>query len=159
MNFVAPALSEADVADVATLFRAYAEGLGVDLSYQGFAAELAGLPGGYAPPAGALLLARDEAERAVGCVALRPLGGGACEMKRLYVSRAARGAGLGAALAKSACAEAARIGHRELRLDTLPEMKAAQALYRAMGFVETTPYYAGAPAGTIFLALPLTVAA
>lgn len=154
---IAPAAGAADIAAAARLLRSYAAGLGVDLSYQGFAAEVAGLPGAYAPPGGALLLARAGGE-AVGCVALRASGPGA-EMKRLYVAPAGRGEGLGERLARAALAEAARLGHRSVRLDTLPDMAAAQALYRKLGFVPAAPYYAGAPAGTIFLSCPLPVPA
>ena len=131
------AATAADVADVRGLFEAYAASLEIDLGYQGFAAELAGLPGSYAPPAGALLLARDAAGPALGCVALRPLAdAGVCEMKRLYVAPAARGLGLGAALVAAILAEARRIGYREIRLDTLPTMASAIALYRRAGFAE-----------------------
>lgn len=154
---IAPATTEADIAAAARLFRAYAAALGVDLSYQGFAAELAALPGDYAPPGGALLLARAGGE-AVGCVALRPSGDGA-EMKRLFVAPAGRGHGLGERLARAALAEAVRLGHRSVRLDTLPDMAAAQALYAKLGFVPVPPYYAGAPAGTIFMSCRLPVPA
>src|SRR4051794_27904789 len=93
-----PVASPDDLAAAAALFEAYAASLGVDLSYQGFAAELAGLPGHYAPPSGALLLARGPDGRPLGCVALRPMAGDCCEMKRLFVSPDARGLGLGRAL-------------------------------------------------------------
>lgn len=153
---IAPARSRQDLAAVADLFAGYAASLPVDLGYQDFAAELAGLPGKYAPPAGELLLARDAAGAALGCVALRPLpADGACEMKRLFLAPAARGLGLGRALA-GAIVEAARArGYRELRLDTLPGMTAALALYEQMGFRRIAPYYAPTPDGTIFLALTL----
>lgn len=151
---IAPA-SAADLAAVAKLFRAYAAGLSVDLAYQGFAAELAGLPGRYAPPGGALLLARGPDGAPLGCVALRALEPGVAEVKRLYVAPAGRGHGLGRALALAVLAEATRLGHREARLDTLPEMAAAQALYRALGFAPVPAYYASPVAGTRFLARPL----
>lgn len=144
-----------DLAAVARLFAAYAASLDIDLGYQDFAAELAGLPGEYAPPAGELLLARAADGEPIGCVALRPLGDGACEMKRLYVGPAGRGQGHGQALMAAIVAEARSIGYRELRLDTLPTMVAAQALYRAAGFAPVAPYYEGAPAGTLFMGLPL----
>ena len=163
---IAGAETTADLADVARLFRAYADGLGVDLGYQGFERELAGLPGSYAPPAGALLLARAESDgSAIGCVGVRPAprstspdsNGPAswCEMKRLYVTPAARGLGLGRALMDAAIAAAGLAGYREIRLDTLPSMTAAIAMYRAAGFTATPPYYDGAPAGTLFLARPI----
>lgn len=152
---IQPAQGPADLACMADLFRAYAASLPVDLGYQDFEAELAGLPGKYAPPAGALLLARAPDGAPLGCAALRPLGDGVCEMKRLYLDPAARGSGLGRALA-AAVADAARaLGYRELRLDTLPGMTAALALYRAMGFSEIAAYYAPTPPGTVFLALRL----
>jgi GNAT superfamily N-acetyltransferase len=144
-----------DLADIRTLFQAYADGLSVDLAYQDFAAELAGLPGKYAAPHGALLLARDAAGQALGCVALRPLGDGLCEMKRLYVAPPARGTGLGAALMKAIIVAARRLGYRAMRLDTLADMTAAQAMYAAAGFYPIPPYYDGAAPGTIFLELLL----
>jgi len=154
---ISAATTDADIVDVAALFQDYANGLGVDLGYQDFAAELAGLPGKYAAPAGALLLARGLDGTALGCVALRPLeAAGCCEMKRLYVAPAGRGSGLGRALTEAVVAQARRIGYRELRLDTLPFMQTAMALYGAMGFVPIPPYYETPIAGTRFLALDLT---
>jgi ribosomal protein S18 acetylase RimI-like enzyme len=157
---IAPARTAEDLQGVAALFGAYAAGLNIDLGFQNFAAERAGLPGAYAPPAGALLLARSAAaeteEAPLGCVALRPLPTqGCCEMKRLYVSPAARGLGLGQALVRAILAEAARIGYREMRLDTLPSMTRAIALYHAAGFAPVPPYYNTPLAGTLFLGRPL----
>jgi GNAT superfamily N-acetyltransferase len=140
-----------DLDDARVLFRAYAASLPVDLGYQGFEAELATLPGKYAGPDGALLLARDRTGAAIGCVGLRPLADGCSEMKRLYVSPAARGLGLGRALMDAVVAEASRLGYREIRLDTLPTMSAAIAMYRGAGFEPVPAYYDTAPAGTIFL--------
>jgi ribosomal protein S18 acetylase RimI-like enzyme len=149
---IAPATSPADLKAAARLFQAYADSLDIDLSYQDFTAELAGLPGKYAPPAGALLIARDPKGEALGCVALRPIAPeGCCEMKRLYVAPAGRGLGLGRALVAAILEEAVRIGHREMRLDTLPSMTAALALYRDAGFVPIARYYDTPVAGTIFL--------
>jgi ribosomal protein S18 acetylase RimI-like enzyme len=141
-----------DLGAVATLFRAYADSLSVDLSYQGFEEELAALPGAYAPPAGALLIARSAAGEPLGCVGVRPLGEpGACEMKRLHTTPAARGAGIGRALAVAAIEAARQAGYCAMRLDTLPAMIAAQTLYRRLGF-ETTPAYYDSPVpGTIFM--------
>jgi ribosomal protein S18 acetylase RimI-like enzyme len=134
---------------VAALFRDYAASLGVDLSFQGFEAEVAALPGTYAPPSGALLLAVPPP---LGCVALRKLPEpGACEMKRLYVGPDARGMGLGRALAVAAIEAATRIGYRTMRLDTLPAMATAQALYRDLGFETTEAYYDTPVAGTLFM--------
>ena len=153
---IRPARAPADLAAAAALFRAYAASLPVGLDYQDFDAELAGLPGKYAPPAGELLVAFDADGAPLGCVALRALpADGACEMKRLYLDPAARGSGLGRALAGRVVETARGLGYRELRLDTLPSMGAAQALYADMGFIEVAPYYAPTPEGTVFLALRL----
>ncbi|HYH20417.1 MAG TPA: GNAT family N-acetyltransferase [Azospirillum sp.] len=153
---IEPAESAADIDATARLFRAYASSLDIDLSYQDFAAELAGLPGKYAPPAGALLIARGPHGDSLGCVALRPIApDGCCEMKRLYVAPEGRGLGLGRALVDTIIGEAVRIGYREMRLDTLPTMAAARALYRKAGFVPIKPYYDTPVAGTLFLGRPL----
>ncbi|MBK9081530.1 MAG: GNAT family N-acetyltransferase [Rhizobiales bacterium] len=152
-GFVVAPAGPADLRDVARLFRAYAGSLPVDLAYQGFADELAGLPGRYAPPAGALLIARGADGAALGCVALRALAPpDICEMKRLYVAPPARGLRLGRALAEAVLDAARALGYREIRLDTLPTMADAQALYARLGFVETAPYYDTPVAGTAFLA-------
>ncbi len=153
---IGPVGTAADLAAVARLFAAYAASLGVDLAYQDFAGELAGLPGKYAPPDGALLLARDPRGEALGCVALRPMPfAGCCEMKRLFVAPQGRGLGLGRALVEAIVAAAAGIGYREMRLDTLPFMTEAIALYRTLGFAPIAPYYDTPVAGTIFLARAL----
>lgn len=153
---IGPARSAADLAEAARLFDAYASGLGIDLSFQDFAAELASLPGKYAPPAGELLIARDPRGEALGCVALRPIAPtGCCEMKRLYVAPPGRGLGLGRALVEAIIGEAVRIGYREMRLDTLPTMVEAVAIYRRMGFAPIPPYYHNPVAGAVFLARPL----
>lgn len=188
-----------DLPAITQLFRAYAASLPIDLGYQGFEGELASLPGKYAPPRGALLIARDAAGAALGCVAMRPLPspqgegvthsatGGAdapssesvapsslpsrselrdtlpsreglvsvCEMKRLYVAPEGRGAGLGCALAEAIIEAARGAGYREMRLDTLANMAGAQALYRALGFVEIAPYYDTPIEGTVFMGLRL----
>jgi len=144
-----------DLDEIAQLFRAYEAHIDVDLSYQGFADELATLPGKYALPRGQLLIARNADGAAIGCVALRPVDApGCCEMKRLFVSQQGRGLGLGRALAEAVIAEAAKLGYAELRLDTLPTMHEAIALYRKLGFVPIAPYYA-AREGTLFMALSL----
>lgn len=134
------------------LFREYADGIGVDLAYQGFETELGALPGGYASPAGALLLAVSGDGRPVGCVAVRRLPEPAtCEMKRLHTRPDARRRGVGRALALAAIEAATQVGYRVMRLDTLPTMMAAQALYRQLGFEVTPPYYSSPVAGTIFM--------
>lgn len=150
------ASSPAEIEAVRMLFQAYVDSLGVDLAYQGIGGELAGLPGKYAPPGGELLLAQDVTGKALGCVAMRPLDeAGCCEMKRLYVVPAGRGLGLGRALAQSAIAVARQRGYTEMRLDSLPFMGDAQALYRQLGFAEIPPYYQTPVAGTLFMSLKL----
>jgi ribosomal protein S18 acetylase RimI-like enzyme len=146
------AATSADMDAVGALFREYAAALGVDLSYQGFAAELAGLPGVYAAPDGALLIALSAAGEAIGCVAVRKLSEpGICEMKRLYARPEARRTGAGRALAMAAIKAATGIGYVRMRLDTLPAMTAAQNLYRELGFVAVPAYYGSPIAGTIFM--------
>jgi ribosomal protein S18 acetylase RimI-like enzyme len=142
-----------EMTTVAVLFRGYAASLGVDLSFQGFEGELTSLPGAYAAPGGSLLLAvSPQTADPLGCVAIRKLAeAGACEMKRLYVSPDARGMGLGRALAVAAMETAIRTGYRTMRLDTLPLMSSAQALYRSLGFEATRPYYDTPVAGTMFM--------
>jgi putative acetyltransferase len=136
------------------LFVEYAQSIATDLEYQGFAAELAALPGPYAPPSGGLLIAYAGHE-AAGCAAFRALDRGVAEMKRLYVRPNHRGAGLGRRLV-AAIMEAARAGgYVELRLDTLPRMASAQALYRTLGFIEIPPYNDNHLPGTRFYSLQL----
>ena len=134
------------------LFKQYQNQLGIDLCFQGFATELAQLPGDYAPPRGCLLLAMN-AGAAVGCVALRPLDAERCEMKRLFVEPPGRGLGAGRALVKQIVAEARALGYAEMLLDTLPSMIAAQALYREFGFQDTAPYCHNPLPGVRFLSL------
>jgi ribosomal protein S18 acetylase RimI-like enzyme len=148
---IAPVRTDNDLAATAALFVAYAASLDVDLSYQDFEVELATMPGLYAPPDGELMLARALDGKPVGCVALRPIASGRCEMKRLYVSPLARGRGLGKALAEAAIDAAERIGYREMRLDSLPSMADAQALYRKLGFDVVEPYYDSPVPGTVFM--------
>jgi ribosomal protein S18 acetylase RimI-like enzyme len=143
-----------DVAAVRGLFLEYQKSLGVDLCFQDFDRELAGLPGDYAPPHGRLLVARGESEP-VACVALRRLALGTCEMKRLYVRPAHRGLGLGRALAEAVIGEARRAGYERMRLDTLPSMAEAAALYERLGFQDIEPYYANPVPGARFLQLEL----
>lgn len=153
---IAAARTAQDIAATAALFADYAASLPVDLAYQDFDAELAALPGKYAPPGGDLLLARDEAGAPLGCVGLRPIPPqGCCEMKRLFLRPAARGLGLGRALTAAAIETARGLGYRELRLDTLPTMTTAMTLYGQLGFERIEPYYAPTPAGTVFMALRL----
>lgn len=142
--------SAAEMAEARRIFREYADHLGVDLCFQGFEQELAGLPGDYAPPRGRLLLAVDG-ERVAGCVALRPISAGVCEMKRLYVRPEFRGTGLGRRLAIEIMRQGRQIGYRQMRLDTLPIMKEAIALYRSLNFREIGPYRHNPVEGALFM--------
>ena len=148
------AASADDVALVRELFIEYAASLGFDLSFQGFDREVASLPGDYAPPRGALLLAVDGSVPA-GCVGLRAWDEDTCEMKRLYVRSAHRGKGAGSSLVRRLLEEARTRGYRRMRLDTVPGMDAAIALYRAAGFREIAPYRANPIPGALFLELEL----
>jgi putative acetyltransferase len=151
---LAEALDDESVAACRALFVEYQQGLGVSLCFQGFDAELASLPGAYARPHGRLLLARVVGEPA-GCVALRPLGGGDAEMKRLYIRDPYRGMGLGRMLAECAIDEARALGYRSLKLDTLPGMREAQRLYEDLGFADTTAYNDNPVSGVRFMSLAL----
>jgi GNAT superfamily N-acetyltransferase len=154
---IAPVRTANDLASTVRLFGAYASSLDIDLSYQDFEVEMEAMPGKYAPPAGELLLARQSNGTPVGCVGLRPIEPhGCCEMKRLYVSPKARGFGLGERLVDVVVKEAERIGYREMRLDTLPSMTGAIALYRKLGFEPMEPYYDTPVIGTIFMRRSLT---
>lgn len=133
-------VSGADIEIARTLFREYAEELGVDLCFQGFEQELAALPGVYSRPQGFIFLA-SLGEEPVGCIALKPLQHGVCEMKRLFVRPSGRGFGLGRQLAELCVSEARRIGYREMWLDTLGHLTTAIALYHSMGFQDRAPYY------------------
>ena len=182
-----PRIVQADtkqlIQHTASLFREYASGLSVNLSFQDFEKELAGLPGGYAPPEGRLLLAflnenLEPSQRAsssvspasatsfassasfsprlAGCIAMRKTDSSTCEMKRLYVRPEFRGHRLGRTLALAAIHAAREIGYQRMRLDTLPEMAEAQILYRSLGFKEIPPYRFNPIAGTRYLELDLT---
>jgi ribosomal protein S18 acetylase RimI-like enzyme len=152
---IAPATTPADIEEIRALFFEYGASLGVDLKFQGFDDELASLPGAYAPPDGRLLLAR-AAGTVIGCVGLRPHAPGICEMKRLYVRPGHRALKAGRTLAEAVIAEARAGGYRAMRLDTLPGMAAAQALYTALGFRDIPPYYQNPIAGTRYCELDLT---
>lgn len=136
------------------LFLEYVEWLGIDLAFQNFAGELAALPGDYASPHGVLLLAWNGQSPA-GCVALRPLRHGVCEMKRLFVRPAFRGTGLGRGLAESVIGAARDRGYLSMRLDTIASMKEAVSLYESLGFVRTEPYCHNPLPGAMFMELVL----
>jgi putative acetyltransferase len=163
------ASSPTQVAQARELFLEYAQSLGFSLCFQNFDEELAGLPGGYAPPDGCLLLAEYEGQLA-GCVALHKLdarteaesdgnlvvGSGVCEMKRLYLRPAFRGKGLGRIIADRIIAEARQIGYKHLRLDTVePVMKDAVVMYRRLGFREIAPYCNNPMPGALYMELVL----
>jgi len=151
---IRPASSIADVETARTLFREYEKSLGISLCFQNFVEEVAALPGAYAPPEGRLLLAT-VGDAAAGCVALRKIGEGIGEMKRLYVRPAHRGTGLGRRLTEALLDEARSMGYRAIRLDTLPTMKEAQALYLSLGFTDIPPYNDHPLEGTRFMELRL----
>jgi putative acetyltransferase len=146
--------SREQMEQVQTLFSEYASSLEFDLSFQDFENELKRFPGEYAPPSGSALLAMEGGEIA-GCVALRDLGKDVCEMKRLYVRPPFRRKGVGKALAIAVIEEARRIGYRRMRLDTVPSMKEAIELYRALGFKEIMPYRHNPIQGALFMELKL----
>jgi putative acetyltransferase len=137
------------------LFVEYAASLGFDLCFQNFDKELANLAGDYTPPDGRLLLATYE-KKIAGCVALRKITDSICEMKRLYVRPGFQGKGIGKELAIAIIEEARKIGYTYMRLDTVPSMREAMALYRSLGFKEIAPYRHNPIDGTIFMELTLS---
>lgn len=157
IEFITPA-TPAHLQATRLIFQEYAEQLGVDLCFQNFEAELAGLPGDYAAPQGCLILALVDGEIA-GCCAMRPLDTvdypNACEMKRLYVRNGFRRLGLGRQLAEEVLDAARVAGYRSLLLDTLNDMEAARALYEDLGFKSIPPYYHNPIAGAHYLKVDL----
>ncbi len=143
------------VAHARVLFQEYAAAIAAEVCFRSFEEELASLPGAYGPPRGLLLLtyAGDEP---IGCVALRDLGQRSAEMKRLYVRPSRRAAGAGRALVEAIIASAASLNYRRIRLDTLPSMTRAIALYQELGFVRVDPYGPGAAAGALFFEVALS---
>jgi carbonic anhydrase len=151
---VLTASNTAELEQVRQFFRNYAAWLGVDLSYQGFADEVANLPGAYGEADGRLFYATFDGQPA-GCVGIRRFSEGVCEMKRLYVDPAFRGHGVGRKLALAAIKAAHELGYRRILLDTVPSMRIAVKLYRELGFSEAPAYYPSPVEGTIFLTLDL----
>jgi len=151
---IVQAESQKDLNQVRELFREYTTSLGFNLCFQNFDIELAELPGDYVPPSGRLLLII-YATKMAGCVALRNMGEGVCEMKRLYVRPAFRGKGIGKTLALAIIKEARHIGYKCMRLDTVPAMKEAISLYRSLGFKDIEPYRYNPIEGAIFMELKL----
>ncbi len=152
---IVEATTAADIDHSRRLFRVYADWLNVDLCFQDFEAELAGLPGAYAPPRGRLLLAKAGGEVA-GCVGLRPLAEGLCEMKRLWVEPGFEGRGIGRALAEAIVEEGRKIGYKAMRLDTMPKrLKAAGRIYQKLGFKEIPDYYHNPLDGVVMYECPL----
>jgi len=140
-----------DVEDARAIFREYEQWLGMSLCFQSFEEELADLPGKYAPPSGRLYLARIDGET-VGCIALRQIEEGICEMKRLFLRDSARGKGVGVSLIEKVISDAIEIGYKKMRLDTYPpKMGKAVSLYEAQGFYEIPPYYHNPHDGVLFM--------
>jgi putative acetyltransferase len=147
--------SEEEINLARQLFREYEKWIDVDLCFQSFEKELAGLPGSYAPESGRLLLAYSDQELA-GCIALRRISNETCEMKRLFLRPEFHGRGLGRTLAEKMISEAREMGYSRMRLDTIPgKMDKAIALYRSLGFKEIAPYYDNPVAGATFMELLL----
>jgi ribosomal protein S18 acetylase RimI-like enzyme len=150
MISIVPARAEKDLRQAKILFEEYAATLDFALDFQNFEEELAGLPGGYAPPEGCLLLASYR-DQVAGCVALRRIDRDICEMKRLFVRPSFRHLGIGKSLAQTVIQEAKKKGYTRMRLDTVPSMKEAQALYGSLGFEPISSYCHNPIPGALFL--------
>ena len=149
---IVQAITEESIENAKTLIREYAESLEFDLGFQNFDQEMGDFPGEYALPKGRLYIAMDK-NQPVGCVALRDLGDGICEMKRLYVIPNYRGRHIGRLLAKTVIKAAGELGYERIRLDTIPSMRQANMLYTALGFKEITPYRFNPIEGAAFFEL------
>ena len=147
---IVQATTPSHIQSIGALFREYEAFLQVDLCFQRFEEELASLPGKYAPPQGALLLALADGQTA-GCVAMRPLNGSMCEMKRLFVQPAYLGRGIGKKLALAVMEHARAAGYARMRLDTLEKLGPALSLYAALGFQPCPPYYDNPLPGVVYL--------
>jgi putative acetyltransferase len=154
MTEIQTAILPDEIPVIKELFQEYADSLSFDLDFQDFREELETLPGKYRAPDGSLLIARENGETA-GCVAIRPLAPGVCEMKRLFVRPAHRGRDIGRQLAVAIIEEAKRIGYKAMRLDTVEAMKEASALYRALGFQQIDAYYYNPLQGAMYFELKL----
>lgn len=155
MSFITQANTDEQIAAAKTLFREYESWLAMDLCFQGFEAELAALPGKYAMPDGRLYLAYVD-DNLAGCIALRKLEDGVCEMKRLFVRDGFRGAGIGVSLIERVIAEAREIGYSRMRLDTYPpKMGKAVSLYESHGFEAIPPYYNNPHPDVLYMELAL----
>ncbi len=154
MSTIISARARNHIQIIRKLFREYEAFLQVDLCFQQFEEELGGLPGKYAAPQGALLLAMVDG-RAAGCVAMRPLEEGICEMKRLFVRPAYLGLGIGGQLARTVIEQARDAGYSHMYLDTLETLRPALTLYRGLGFVERPAYYDNPLPGVVYLELRL----
>lgn len=151
MTEITQAISAKHIEDAKTLFREYETWLGMSLCFQGFEEELATLPGKYAPPRGRLYVAYDETGP-LGCIALREIAIGICEMKRLFLREAARGKGVGVRLIEQVITDAREIGYEKMRLDTYPpKMGKAVNLYEAHGFYEIPAYYDNPHDGVLYM--------
>lgn len=152
---IVQAESDKQIDDARSIFREYEAWLGLDLCFQGFEAELAALPGKYATPSGRLLLAYVD-DRLAGCIAMRKLDDGICEMKRLFVRSDSRGLKIGVTLIEQLITDAREIGYSKMRLDTFPpKMGKAVSLYATHGFAEIPPYYENPHSGVLFMELSL----
>jgi ribosomal protein S18 acetylase RimI-like enzyme len=151
---LAQARSDSEFASARALLVEYADQLGVDLCFQGFAVELESLAAMYGPPSGSLILAQRDDEY-VGCVGVRRFSSSDCEMKRLYVRNSVRGYGIGLRLARAALDAARAIGYQRMLLDTLGSMVAARNMYVALGFTEIPAYYGNPMADVAYMALDL----